>query len=119
MTDQRLEILVANLLRAGVLIAAAFVLTGGVGYLIHHGGEAAEYHEFQGAAQQYRDPAQIVSHALHPDWRAVIQLGLLVLIATPVTRVALALAGFALERDWMYVGITAAVLVILLYSLLG
>jgi uncharacterized membrane protein len=48
---------------------------------------------------------------------AVIQLGILVLIATPVARVLFSMLGFALERDWMYVGVTAIVLVLLLYSL--
>jgi uncharacterized membrane protein len=55
--------------------------------------------------------------ALHS--RAVIQLGLLLLIATPIARVAFALFGFAEERDWMYVSFTAIVLAILLYSLVG
>ena len=45
-------------------------------------------------------------------------MGVLLLIATPVARVALSLVGFALERDWHYVLITAIVLAILLYSLI-
>jgi uncharacterized membrane protein len=49
----------------------------------------------------------------------LIQLGLLLLIATPIFRVALSIVGFAIERDHLYVGFTAVVLVILLYSLLG
>jgi uncharacterized membrane protein len=49
----------------------------------------------------------------------LIQLGLLFLIATPIARVAFSIAGFAVERDWMYVGFTVIVLVILLYSFLG
>jgi uncharacterized membrane protein len=43
----------------------------------------------------------------------------LVLIATPVARVAFSAAAFALERDWLYVGVATLVLMILLYSLLG
>jgi uncharacterized membrane protein len=49
----------------------------------------------------------------------LIQLGLLLLIATPIVRVALSIVGFTIERDYLYVGFTAVVLVILLYSLLG
>jgi uncharacterized membrane protein len=49
----------------------------------------------------------------------VIQLGILVLIATPVARVLFSMLGFALERDWMYVVITAIVLALLLYSLIS
>jgi uncharacterized membrane protein len=47
----------------------------------------------------------------------LIQLGLLLLIATPVARVVFSVAGFAIERDWMYVVITLLVLLTLLYSL--
>jgi len=51
--------------------------------------------------------------------RGVIQLGILFLIATPVARVAFSGVAFALERDWLYVGIASAVLAVLMYSLLG
>jgi uncharacterized membrane protein len=47
----------------------------------------------------------------------MIQLGIILLIATPVLRVAVSLVGFALERDRVYVAITGLVLAILLYSL--
>ena len=51
--------------------------------------------------------------------RGIIQLGLLLLIATPVARVALSIFGFAKERDRMYVVFTLIVFSILLYSLIG
>ncbi len=51
--------------------------------------------------------------------QGLIQLGLLLLIATPIARVALSVVGFAIERDRMYVAFTLIVLAILLYSLLG
>jgi len=47
----------------------------------------------------------------------IIQLGLLLLIATPVARVAFSVVAFAAERDWLYVAITLIVLAILIYSL--
>ena len=50
---------------------------------------------------------------------ALIQLGLLVLIATPIARVILSVFVFLYERDWPYVFITLVVLGILLYSLLA
>jgi len=49
--------------------------------------------------------------------RGLIQLGLLLLIATPMARVAFSVIGFALEKDWLYVGITLLVLALLIYSL--
>jgi uncharacterized membrane protein len=44
---------------------------------------------------------------------------LLLLILTPVARVAFSVAAFALERDWTYVAITLIVLAVLIYSLAG
>ena len=50
--------------------------------------------------------------------QAVIMLGLLLLIATPIVRVAASMVAFGFERDWKYVIITLTVLAILLLSLL-
>jgi len=118
MTDERFERWIAMLLRAGVLTAAIVVLAGGVGHLAKFGHTTPSYHPFHGEPPQYTSAKAIVAGAIRMDWLAVIQLGLLVLIATPVARVALSIAAFTLERDWIYVSITAAVLAILLYSLL-
>ncbi len=49
---------------------------------------------------------------------ALIALGLLLLIATPVFRVAASIIIFLLERDYAYVFITALVLLILIVSFL-
>jgi uncharacterized membrane protein len=48
-----------------------------------------------------------------------MQLGLLLLIATPIARVMFSAVAFAMERDRMYVGFTLIVLAVLLYSLFG
>ncbi len=119
MTDQKLEIIVANLLRAGVTISAAVVLIGGVGYLLQHGGERSAYQVFHAAPAAYRSIPGIAAAAAHLDWLAVIQFGLLLLIATPVARVGFALIAFGLEKDRVYVVITALVLTILLYGLIA
>jgi uncharacterized membrane protein len=60
-----------------------------------------------------------VQSALALEGRGLIQLGLLLLIATPIARVAFSIVAFALEKDRMYVGFTAIVLTILLYSIAG
>ena len=49
---------------------------------------------------------------------AFIALGLLLLIATPVLRVAASVVIFLLERDYAYVFITLIVLLILIVSFL-
>ena len=111
MTDERLEGIIGNLLRAGVLVAAAIVLAGGVWYVAHAAWQPASYHHFQPAVRGVRAVASL------PAPLALIQIGLLILIATPIARVIFSLAGFAMERDWMYVSFTLIVLAILIYSL--
>ena len=117
MTDENLEIAIGRMLQTGVLLAAAVVLVGGVMYLIHASGPRHDYSHFQGVAQALRTPSGIWSGVLHGDAQSVIQLGLLILIATPVMRVVLAGIGFLMEHDWLYFWVSATVLAVLLYSL--
>lgn len=118
-TDQKTENVIGNLLRAGVMLAATVVLAGGVLYFVRHGGEPADYRVFRGEPTDLRHVAGIVHDAFALESRGIIQLGILLLIATPIARVAFAVFAFAAERDWMYVGFTLMVLGILMYSLIG
>lgn len=118
-TDTGIERLVSVLLRTGVLLSGVIVLAGGVYYVARHGGETADYHTFRGQPSIDRIVIQIVGGALALRARSIIQFGILVLIATPIARVAFSLVGFAFERDRAYVTITAIVLAILLYSLIS
>jgi len=118
-TDQRVETIVGNLLRAGVLLAAAVVSLGGIIFLVRHGREIPHYHAFVGEPEEYRTISGIVRRAATFHGRNIIQLGLLILIATPVARVALSVVAFALQRDRLYVGITLVVLAVLAFSLAG
>ena len=117
--DQRLEVIISVLLRTGVMLAAAVVLLGGICFLWQHGSEQPDYRVFHGTAQAYRTISGVIHAARPSNCPAVIQLGLLLLILTPIARVAFSLAGFALERDGTYVGLTFVVLAILIYSLAG
>jgi uncharacterized membrane protein len=116
-TDERVASLVGNLLRLGVLLAATVVAGGGLVYLVHHGGESVGYHVFHGEPRALRNIPGIVSSVTGFGARGIIQLGLLLLIATPVARVAFSAIAFMLERDRMYVIVTLIVLATLLYSL--
>ena len=118
-TDQKIEVIIANLLRIGVMTAASIVLIGGIVFLIRHGAATARYGSFAGEPSNLTHWSGILRAAFALRARGVIQLGLLVLIATPVARVAFSAVAFALERDWLYVTVAAFVLVVLLYSLLG
>ena len=117
--DLEIEIIIGTLLRTGVMLAAAVVLLGAVVYLEHHGLDAMDYRKFHDDPEFLRSLTGIVRGAFHLSGGAIIQLGLLLLIATPVARVAFSAVAFAIERDYLYVGITLFVLAVLLYSLLG
>lgn len=118
-TDQRMEETIGNLLRAGVLLSASVVLAGGVIFLIRHGHSPADYRVFRGEPTDLKTLRGICSSAFKLSGRGIIQLGLLLLIATPVARVAFSVWGFAAEHDRMYVVFTLIVLAILLLSLAG
>jgi uncharacterized membrane protein len=110
-TDQHLETIIGNLLRVGVSLSAAIVFAGGVWYLATYHGSIPDYRDFQPVVRG------LGAITVLPRPLALIEIGLIVLIATPVARVIFSLIGFAIERDWMYVGITSIVLAILLYSI--
>jgi uncharacterized membrane protein len=116
-TDQRVETWVGVMLRTGFLLAAAIVLTGGILFLAHSHGPRTDYSHFRGEPPAYTTMSGIAHGLGSGDPRAIIMLGLLVLIATPVARVAMCIVGFLFERDHLYVAVSTTVLLILLYSL--
>jgi uncharacterized membrane protein len=117
LTDEQLEIAIGRMLQTGVLLAAAVVLAGGVMYLLHAHGPRPDYSHFHGVGSQLCNPVSIWQGVIHGDAQSVIQLGLLLLIATPVMRVVFAGVGFLFERDQLYIWVSAIVLAVLLYSL--
>ena len=111
---------ISSLLRTGVMISVAVVLTGLVFTFIHH----PQYVRSKSALGQLTDAGAVYPHRLRDvlaqvgegRGQAIVMLGLLMLIATPVARVAFSIVAFAIERDRLYVSITAIVLALLLVS---
>lgn len=116
-TDEQFDIVLAYVLRFGVLASAAVVATGGAVFLVRHGLERPSYHVFHGEPSTLTSIRGILTESMHLGGRGLIQLGLLLLVATPITRVVCSVAGFARQRDWLYVTITLIVLLLLIYSL--
>jgi uncharacterized membrane protein len=110
LTDEQLDIAIGTILRTGVILSAILVAAGGIGYLTGHGTTPS--------------PAELIS--IPPILRGafsgqplfIVQLGLLVLMATPIVRVIACVAGFALEHDRAYAIISAIVLTCLIFSLI-
>lgn len=118
-SDQRVEELLGKLLRTGVIIAAAVVLAGGIVYLVRHGAEAPNYRVFHGEPTNLRTVSGILTAALTFRGRGLIQFGVLLLILTPVARVAFSFLAFVRQQDRTYVVVTLIVLTLLLYGLAG
>jgi|SRR5580693_1728470 uncharacterized membrane protein len=119
LSDRRLEAIIGNLLRAGVVLAATTTSIGGVIYLAHSGESLAHYRLFHGEPADLRQVRGVLSDASSGGGLAIMQLGLLLLIATPVARVAFSLAAFAVQRDRLYVVVTLTVLAVLTFSMAG
>ena len=116
-TDERFDAVLAHVLRWGVILAATVVACGGVVFLARHGTQPADYRTFNGEPDALRSIGGVLSEAANESGRGLIQLGLLLLIATPIARVVFSVIGFAKQRDWLYVVITLAVLMLLTFSL--
>ena len=117
-TDQAVQQLIGRLLQFGVLLAAGVVVVGAALLLTQYGRTPVSYSVFRGEPEQLRTIAGILRGAEALDSRAIVQLGLVLLIATPVVRVAFMLVTFMLQRDRIYVWVSALVLALLLYGIL-
>lgn len=117
--DARIELQLSMLLRGGVTLAAVVVLFGAGLYLASHGSDQADFHNFHPPPQELRAISGVLRQAGSLDGAAIIQLGMLLLIATPIVRVASSAYAFARQGDRIYVIITLLVLGILSYGLVA
>jgi len=115
--ERRFELLLGQLLRLGVMLSAVVVFAGGLLYVMKFGAQIPQYGIFRGEPTDIRYASDILRDALAGHALGIIQLGLVLLIATPVARVAFSVVEFAAERDWLYVATTLLVLAVLIYSL--
>lgn len=124
----RMELIISYALRAGVLLSAAVILVGilsfalsqNTGYsqvLPHHLKDILTFHQDSGPGFFPTSLSAVLEGAMAGKPYTVIELGMLLLILTPIVRVALSVLFFLAERDWLYVGITLFVLAVLSFSL--
>ena len=116
--DSILDAEIGMLLRIGMLASAAVILFGGVIFLARHGRSTIDYRVFHGAPSGLNSFAGIFSGVVHGHALAIIQLGMLLLIATPIARVVFSVYAFLSERDYLYVVISSIVLAVLVCSLI-
>jgi|ERR1700733_8108506 uncharacterized membrane protein len=118
LTDKQMNLGIGKLLRYGVIFSAVLVAFGGILYLQHPLRPASKYNHFIAKSTTFHGVAGVLRRAVHLDADGVLQLGLLLLIATPVARVAFCIVGFARQKDRLYIVISSSVFVILIYSLI-
>jgi len=111
-------------LRVGVLLSGGVIAIGATLFVVNHSlDDTSAYLQYNpGLIPHGNFPvslASIASGLISLDPFSIIALGFLVLLATPVARVALSLFLFAAEKDRMFVYLTATVLAILLFSMLA
>jgi uncharacterized membrane protein len=116
--DEQVELVIGRLLQWGVLAAAIVVVIGGILLLAQYGHLPATFRQFNGEGAALRSVGGIIRAAMSGDSRAIVQLGLVLLIATPTARVALTLGAFIIQRDRLYMVTTSIVLALLLYGLI-
>ena len=116
--DSVMDTQIGILLRVGMYASALVILAGGVLYLAQHSHDQVNYKHFHGVAPSLQTLHGIAAGALHGQSESIIQFGLLMLIATPIARVIFSVFAFFKERDYLYVGISALVLLVLLYSII-
>lgn len=122
--ERDMEILIGKLLRYGVMLACGITLFGGLIYLFQQSGHIPDYspipdgQTFPGTEHYLRELTTIIPRVLTFDGAAIIQLGVCVLIATPILRVGFSVFGFLIEKDYMYVVITLIVLFIIIANMI-
>ena len=117
--DTDIQIVIGWILRIGVLLSMSIIFIGGVIYLYRHGHTPANYSTFNGIPDFVHNASGIVNGIITLRGRAIIQAGIVLLIATPVVRVVFSAIGFLLEKDYLYTGITLFVLLIITASMLS
>jgi uncharacterized membrane protein len=114
--DLEMELSVSRMLRVGVTTAAIVVLVGAVLYLWRAHGIEPDYQQFHGIPGAADKISPVLRGVAHLESDSIIRLGILLLIATPILRVAFCLYSFARQKDKIYVLVSGVVLAVLLYS---
>ncbi|MGF6846126.1 putative membrane protein [Chitinophaga sp. W3I9] len=117
--DKDIQQLIGKQLRIGVIVSSIIVFIGGVIYLVRHGHEHPSYGDFTGVREGLTNLPGIWQGVMENKGMNIIQLGIVLLIATPIIRIAFSVIAFLIEKDYLYVGITLLVLGIILFSMLG
>lgn len=109
---------ISSLLVSGLVLSLLIVIVSEIIFLRENAGEITAYKVFTGEPCDLKSIDKIFQAAFNHDHRALMQVGVVVLIATPIARVAFSALTFAYLKDAKFVFISSLVLLALLYSLI-
>ncbi len=116
----RMERLIGRVLLWGVLVASAVALAGALVFLGRHHGERVHLAAFHSEPTAFTHPLSILGALCGATpGRAVIMLGLLMLVALQLARTGLTAIGFGRIRDWLFVALSLFILCVLLVGFIG
>ena len=116
--DRDMQVVIGWVLRIGVIVSVVIVFLGGIIFLYRHGHEVADHRQFKGIPNFVQTAGGIFHGVFTLRGQAIIQLGIALLIATPVLRVIFSAIGFVMEKDKLYLFISLLVLGIIFASML-
>jgi uncharacterized membrane protein len=117
--DKDMQVIIGWILRGGVMVSMILVVIGGIFFVYRHGYSTPDYKTFKGVPVFIHSLGGIINGVITMKGQAIIQLGIILLIATPVIRVAFSAVGFLMEKDYLYTFITLIVLLIILASMIS
>jgi uncharacterized membrane protein len=117
--DTDIQSLLGKVLRAGTVMSMSIVFLGGILYIYRHGYSVVNYHKFTGIPDFVQYTSRLIPGAISFKGQAIIQIGIILLIFTPILRVFVSSIGFLLEKDYLYTFISLVVLAIIFASMLS
>ena len=104
---RRIDRWITFVLRAGMILSVCIMVLGLAIYIL-----------FPAQSSTAVSIQQLPTEILEGNGQAILLVGILVLIATPLARVLTALAVFIIDRDLKFIAICALVLFVLLLAVL-
>lgn len=117
--DTDMQVVIGWVLRIGVIVSISIVFFGGIIFLSRHGHEVVDHRKFTGIPDFIQTFGGIIHGIFTFRGQAIIQFGIILLIATPILRVIFSTIGFVLEKDKLYIFISLLVLLIIFASMLS
>ena len=117
--DRPMELWISRVLLFGVVLSGAIIFAGLALFLAKGSASGESLSDLVDQQKMALDFGAVLRGIGRADGKSLIQVGLFVLILTPISRVAMSLFFFLRERDRVFVAITAVVLCILLGGLIG